>query len=400
MPVSAGTLVLASEYNTVAELVNKIFGDKYSTVLVTDADRSNHKFGWGAVNVDDALVEGTLITAERLQGLVDRTNIMVDHVNLSDTILVFDVPANRVDVLKRTLIRAEDLNVVENKVDTSILTNNTHLTIDPTNASSYLVDTSAEPYRQTAVWNGLLYGEHRWTFNNYNHARYFFNSGGQLRLNMEMSGGTTAGYLNWADIVNEIGVLSLTWNNVVQSSSRTLGTSEGKGFYDLTDEYQLLFTSSGVTIPDNHSAYGYGYGYGYFSGIYVYDGAFESAYPLGDGPFMSGAYSSGYGYGYGYGGYSTYANRYLKLYGKWANNGRDVDLKITLDDTAFNQPSDGTLDVTPSYLMPDVIERGNEPARFDVNPEPIFSIVTNFTDVFDATYLESDYVDPDYVEDQ
>lgn len=379
MPVSAGTLVLASEYNTVAELVNKIFGDKYSTVLVTDADRSNHKFGWGAVNVDDALVDGTLITAERLQGLVDRTNIMVDHVNLSDTILVFNVPANRVDVLKRTLIRAEDLNVVEDKVNTSILTNNTHLTIDPTNASLYLVDTSALPYKQTAVWNGLLYGEHRWTFNDYNHARYFFNSGGQLRLNMEMTGGTTAGYLNWADIVNEIGVLSLTWDNVVQSSSRTLGTSEGKGFYDLTDEYQLLFTSSGVTIPDNHSAYGYGYGYGYFAGIYVYDGAFESAYPLGDGPFMSGS-SYGYGYGYGYGGYSTYANRYLKLYGKWANNGRDVDLKITLDDTAFNQPSDGVLEVTPSYLMPDVIERGNEPARFDVNPEPIFSIVTNFTD--------------------
>lgn len=379
MPVSAGTLVLASEYNTVAELVNKIFGDKYSTVLVTDADRSNHKFGWGAVNVDDALVDGTLITAERLQGLVDRTNIMVDHVNLSDTILVFNVPANRVDVLKRTLIRAEDLNVVEDKVNTSILTNNTHLTIDPTNASLYLVDTSALPYRQTAVWNGLLYGEHRWTFNDYNHARYFFNSGGQLRLNMEMTGGTTAGYLNWADIVNEIGVLSLTWDNVVQSSSRTLGTSEGKGFYDLTDEYQLLFTSSGVTIPDNHSAYGYGYGYGYFAGIYVYDGAFESAHPLGDGPFMSGS-SYGYGYGYGYGGYSTYANRYLKLYGKWANNGRDVDLKITLDDTAFNQPSDGVLEVTPSYLMPDVIERGNEPARFDVNPEPIFSIVTNFTD--------------------
>lgn len=379
MPVSAGTLVLASEYNTVAELVNKIFGDKYSTVLVTDADRSNHKFGWGAVNVDDALVDGTLITAERLQGLVDRTNIMVDHVNLSDTILVFNVPANRVDVLKRTLIRAEDLNVVEDKVNTSILTNNTHLTIDPTNASLYLVDTSALPYKQTAVWNGLLYGEHRWTFNDYNHARYFFNSGGQLRLNMEMTGGTTAGYLNWADIVNEIGVLSLTWDNVVQSSSRTLGTSEGKGFYDLTDEYQLLFTSSGVTIPDDHSAYGYGYGYGYFAGIYVYDGAFESAYPLGDGPFMSGS-SYGYGYGYGYGGYSTYANRYLKLYGKWANNGRDVDLKITLDDTAFNQPSDGVLEVTPSYLMPDVIERGNEPARFDVNPEPIFSIVTNFTD--------------------
>ena len=75
MSVTAGTLVLASEYNTVAELVNKIFGDKYDAVLVTDADRSNHKFGWGAVNIEDALADGTLITAERLQDMINRTNI-------------------------------------------------------------------------------------------------------------------------------------------------------------------------------------------------------------------------------------------------------------------------------------------------------------------------------------
>jgi len=68
----------------------------------------------------------------------------------------------------------------------------------------------------------------------------------------------------------------------------------------------------------------------------------------------------------------------MKLYGKWANNGRDVDLKITLDDTAYNQVSDGTFEVTPSYLMPDVIERGLEPARFDVSPDPIFSIINDF----------------------
>ena len=358
MPVSAGTEVLASEYNSVAELVNKIFGDKYSNVLVTDTDRSNHKFGWGAVNVDDAVVNGTLITAERLQKLVDRTNVMVDHVNINDTILVFTTPANRTDILARTLIRAEDLNVVETKVNSSILTNNTHLSIDPTNASSYVIDTSGTPYQRTVPWDDQLIGEHRWSFQNYNHARYFFNSGGQLRLNMEMTGGTTAGYYNWADIINEMGTLSLTWNNVIQSSSRTPGTSEGKGFYDLTDQYQLLFTSSGVTIPEDLSAYGYGYD---AAGVYIYDGAFVD--------------NNTSAYGYGYSGYSGYANRYMKLYGKWANNGTDVDLKIELDDTAFSQVSDGTVEVTCSYLMPDVIERNT--ATFDVSPDPTFQITNN-----------------------
>ena len=371
MPASAGTTVLASEYNAVAELVNKIFGDKYAAVLVTDADRSNHKFGWGAVNVEDALAIGTLITAERLQGMVNRTNIMIDHVNINDTILVFSIPSSRTDILARTPIRAEDLNVVETKVNNSILSSNAHLSIDPTNASSFVI-TPSTAYTRATPWNNKLVGEHKWTFGSYNHARYFFNSGGQLRLNMEMTGGSTAGYNNWADIINEIGVLSLTWDNVVQSSSITQGTSEGKGFYDLTNSYQLLFTSSGVTAPPS----GYGYGYGYAAaGLYIHENAFESQLPLGD------ASASGYGYGYGY-GYSSYANRYMKLYGKWADNGKDVDLKIELDDTAFAQFTDGTFETSVSYLMPDIITLND--ATFDVNPVPVFTITNNFDTVDDS----------------
>lgn len=367
MSVTAGTLVLASEYNTVAELVNKIFGDKYAAVLVTDADRSNHKFGWGAVNIEDALADGTLITAERLQDMINRTNIMVDHVNINDTILVFSVPSNRTDILARTPIRAEDLNLVDTKVNNSILSNNTHLTIDPTNAST-VTSTPASPYTRSAVWQNKLVSEHKWTFNNYNHARYFFNSGGQLRLNMSIEGGSTAGYYNWADIINEIGVLSFTWDNTFQSSSITQGTSEGKGFYDLTNSYQLLFTSSGVTAPPS------GYGYGYTAaGLYIHDNAFESAYPLGD--------ASSYGYGYGY-GYSSYSQRYMKLYGKWADNGADVDFKIVLDDTAFAQFTDGELEATCSYLMPEVITL--DTAEFDVTPQPVLTIFNNFNTVDDS----------------
>ena len=383
MAVSAGTLVLASEYNTVAELVNKIFGDKYSTALVTDTNRTDHKFGWGAVNVDDALAVGTLITAERLQGMVDRTNVMVDHTNINDTILVFSIPSNRIEVLAKTPIRAEDLNVVESKVNNSILSNNVHLSIDPTNASSQNV-TPASPYTRITPWENKLIAEHKWTFASYNHARYFFNSGGQVRLNMEVSGGSTAGYYNWADVINEIGVLSFTWNNILQSSSITQGTSEGKGFYDLTDAYGdgtteegLLFTSSGVTTP---SSYGYGYGY-QEAGLYVYDGAFESAYPLGDAG-QSG-YGYGYsGYGYGYSGYSSYANRYMKLYGKWANNGTEVHFKIVLDDTAFSQTTDGSVESSCSYLMPDVITKNT--ATFDVSPDPIFDVTNNFNTADDS----------------
>jgi hypothetical protein len=370
MAVTPGSKALASEYNSVAELVNKIFGDKYSSASVTDSDRTNHKFGWGATNIADALANGTLITADRLQDLVERTNVMVDHTYVSDSILVFAVPNNRQEVLIKTPVRAEDLNVVENKIVNSILANENHATVDPANAS-LLPATLGTPYSRTLPWSNKITGEHKWTFDNYNHARYFFNGGGQLRLTMNLEGGSTAGFYNWSDVINEIGVLSLTYNNMIQSSSVTQGTSEGKGFYDLTEYYGdgsdagslnegLLFTSSGVTGSPSFG-YGYGYGYGY-SGVYYYQGAFEDQLPLGD-----------YGYGYGY---SAYSARYLKVYGKHANNGSEVHFKIVLDDTAFTQVTDGNLSTTLSYLMPDTITESD--AVFDVSPDPIVAVIDNF----------------------
>ena len=373
MAVSPGSKVLASEYNSVAELVNKIFGDKYSTASVNDPDRSNHKFGWGAVNIDDSLAISELIMADRLQFMVDRTNVMVDRTNVNDTVLVFSIPSGRTDVLATTPIRAEDLNVIENKVVNTIIANGTHLTVDPTDASALSSTPTNGPYETPSnfVWTNALNAEHKWTFNDYNHARYFFNSGGQLRMTTDMTGGSTAGYYNWADILNEIGVLSFTHDNMVQSSSDyTAGTSEGKGFYDLTEYYGdgsdagtanegLLFTSAGVTI----SAYGYGYGYGYgSSGLYT-------------------SYSA-YTQYQGSSGYSAYANRYLKVYGKHANNGSEVHFKIVMDDTAHSQYTDGQVSVGLSLLMPDIITESS--ATFDVTPVPTSTVTNVFGNTDDS----------------
>lgn len=385
MTVSPGALAQASEYNTVATLVNKVFGDNYSASAPTDANKTNHKFGWGADNIAAALTAGTTITAERLQFTVDRTNVMTDHCNINSALLMFAAPLNagRTSVDVNTPIRAEDLNIVENKINNTILANNTHLTIDPTNASSEIATpVSGGPYTRSTPWTNQLIAEHKWTFDSYNHARYFFNSGGQLRLVMEMMGGSTAGYYNWSDVINEIGVLSFTWNNLMQSNNNyTAGTSEGKGFYDLTqyygdgsdagtDDEGLLFTSSGVTV----SGYGYGAYYtptSYYGFVSNYMSGYTSAYA-----YSSYSAYSGSVYASSYGSYSAYSNLRFKLYGKWANSGRDVVFKLVLDDNTFVEVIDGQIEATCTYLMPGVIERNS--ATFDVNPDPILAITNNF----------------------
>ena len=390
MTVSPGAIAQASEYNTVATLVNKVFGDNYSASAPTDANKTNHKFGWGADNIAAALAVGTTITAERLQFTVDRTNVMTDHCNINSTVLMFAAPLNagRTTVDVNTPVRAEDLNIVENKINNTILANSTHLTVDPTNASSLIATpVSGGPYTRLTPWTNQLIAEHKWTFDSYNHARYFFNSGGQLRLVMEMMGGSTAGYYNWSDVINEIGVLSFTWNNLMQSNNNyTAGTSEGKGFYDLTQYYGdgsdagssdegLLFTSSGVTV----SSYGYGYGAYYVPSSYY--GFVSNSNPPYTSAYAYSSYSaysaySGSVYASSYGSYSAYANLRFKLYGKWANNGSDVVFKLVLDDNTFVEVIDGKIEATCTYLMPDVIERNS--ATFDVNPDPILSVTNNF----------------------
>ena len=103
MAQSIGDLVLNTDFNLVAIDVNKVFGDKYPTALVTDANRgATHKFGWGAINVDDNVANGVIITAERLQELVTRANISIDHTTDNDHVLVFVVPPNRTNVAAGT----------------------------------------------------------------------------------------------------------------------------------------------------------------------------------------------------------------------------------------------------------------------------------------------------------
>jgi len=381
VPVYPGNLVYAAEYNYVADIANLIFGDNYPASLVTDANRiDTHKYGWGAPNIDDQVPAGVLIEADRLQLLVEHTNVMLDHVTHEDHVLVFSVPQGRTDVRPRYLIRAEDLNLVHDKFTNIVLPNDMHTTVDPTNAS--LLEGSAGIHSRVIPWWKKLTSEHKWMWNTYNDARYFFNGGGQLKIDISLEGGCTAGFFNWADIINEVGILTFTWNNTYQSEGYiTPGTSEGKGFYHLTDRYGdgsdpdgivddegLLFTSAGVT--QQISAYSYDAEFvdnvpadypntAYYTSYYAASHCPDPVY------LINSSYS-----------YSNYANRYFKLYGKWDDDGKEVHFKLVFDDTSFDQVIDGTITVTPRYLMPDIITVNT--STFDVTPDPTVAITNDF----------------------
>ena len=83
------------------------------------------------------------------------------------------------------------------------------------------------------------------TFANANSARYFFNAGGEIRIDTAISGGTADGkYNEWADLANTLaGQVLMNGHGTTKSGGTgTPTTLAGAiGFYELTGTYQTIY---------------------------------------------------------------------------------------------------------------------------------------------------------------
>jgi hypothetical protein len=92
--------------------------------------------------------------------------------------------------------------------------------------------------KTSAVWNGTLQCTVTLDCGTANKARWFFNSRGQIRVEVSMPGTFTAGTKDkiWQDMING--------NTSIVFSSGSLFTDTSRGFYSLTSTYQNLTTKS------------------------------------------------------------------------------------------------------------------------------------------------------------
>lgn len=108
--------------------------------------------------------------------------------------------------------------------------------------------------QRTLGWNTTIEFVVKVVFNDFDHRRAFFNSGGEIRLEaaLDLPEGAKSG--DWADMLNSSGVIKFGYND-------TTGTAQGikypVGNNDLDQiDYQLLFTksSTGITLGGIYSA--------------------------------------------------------------------------------------------------------------------------------------------------
>lgn len=94
---------------------------------------------------------------------------------------------------------------------------------------------------RASSWNGLIYHEVAVTFTSADARRFFFNTGGEIRLSASNTSASTPKGLDWAQLCQQVGTVKFSSDATVS----TLGGGSSIGNYDLTTSYQDIYQKIG-----------------------------------------------------------------------------------------------------------------------------------------------------------
>lgn len=206
--------------------------------------RQAHRFGWGQQASVYPISAGNPILADEqtlqayleanVNNLIDKTNIMEFRT---------DGPSSLTRVAQGALIYATDKTTISSTIAADI-----------TSGSNYWKNSEATvlpnvlSFTRSAPWTTRLTAATRWSWDSYNEMRYFFNTGGEIRAAIVTSGSSlNQGYVNWSQVANDMGTLVLNYDTAFQTGIN--GISNNIGLYELTEDYQTIFTSGSPSVP-------------------------------------------------------------------------------------------------------------------------------------------------------
>jgi|14_taG_2_1085336.scaffolds.fasta_scaffold00009_98 hypothetical protein len=232
MPVSglqAGENITATQFNELVSLYNAFWqGGSYSYDTNHSSEFPRRK-GWGQPAVIPTVAQSTTITAEHTNYLLAQINAGLWHIEE-------DVASLQVKRSSSTSISATLYTQLENVYDNVIEPKKFNIDPSSKNVNTAIVTTS----NSSTPWPDDLYSEHKFVFTDYNKARHFFNSGGELIIDMSSTvGGTNPPSLAWNSFFENLGIV-----RVGAETTTNDGDGEGdgpysslggaKGFYSLT----------------------------------------------------------------------------------------------------------------------------------------------------------------------
>ena len=94
---------------------------------------------------------------------------------------------------------------------------------------------------RTSSWNGLIYHEVAVTFSSASTRRFFFNTGGEIRISANNSSASTPKGLDWAQLCSQVGTIRFSAN----TTTSTTGGGAAIGNYNLTSAFQDIYQKIG-----------------------------------------------------------------------------------------------------------------------------------------------------------
>lgn len=285
-------------------------------------NRTRHRYGWGQTASVYPIIRGQLIMSDEstLQAYLEaNVNNLIDKVNIMETRT--DGPSELSRVSPGSMIYATDKSVILSTVTTDILSSTNYWK----NTQSTVMNNVFSFTRSTS-WTNRLTATMRWNWPNYNAMRYFFNTGSNLRASLVTTGSTSnQGFANWNQVTTGMGSLILNLNATTQTGTGGLTTSIGA--YELTQDFQRIFTSSSPSVPVDAL------------------GSFDE--------------------------YGNYTNLVISWYGRIVENSPTpgmigIEIQAELDDRSFTQTFVGSITYQAGYTRANTIIDNS--ATFNITP--------------------------------
>lgn len=234
MAVTAGNKITGAQYNSIQSTI--------ASVLGTGSGNS----GYGQTVLSSQLTipaTSTKITTGQWQNLYNDILICYNHQNSSNGTLTYPTTSVKVS--------ASDYNAYETMAN-GCLTN--RLQFD----SGYAATRSLLDTTQASGWNTVVRHVVTLDFLSTENARFFFNTGSQIRFSAYLGGGPfTSGTkdFSWSSTLTQMGTIFMGPTSTGTSGVATApGTGSSIGWHGLTTSYQLVYSKEATTyIPNKYT---------------------------------------------------------------------------------------------------------------------------------------------------
>ena len=316
MPINKADKITHQRFNNIADELNELFADTHEgegPSSLTNVQENAIRWGWGGSAVPST-VRGQKITAALVNELAHRINISTLRTNSSD---------DEIHIVSRgDTITAEFFNTASSLLQTARAKRNV---VDPALTTLHTNRLASDGQRWNSYYENSItldFGDDNDTSHEkYEKTRHFFNAGGDIRFDYVIESGAGAGYTAWRGVFSNTGTIKFNIDNTVSLNNK--GTSQQKGFVELTYDEQLLYTS-----------------------------------PVG---------GSG-----GPGGYGSYSSSRLKLYGKIDSSSGRLYFRVFLDHSTIASDVTGVITQTLSITHPTTVTEANVTLAI---PDPDYFVV-------------------------